>query len=334
MKKGIGVMGTVVLDQIKYVSEFPKKSDLTTINKIEFNGGGAICNCISSLCRVDSELPIEAITVLGDDESGDFLYDSLKSHKNVSVEQISRREGRTPFTDAMTDQNDKTRTFFTYKGNRHLIDVDTVDFDKLNVDILHVAYILILEGLDREDEEYGTRMARLLKKAQDNGIKTSIDVVSVKTDEYKEKMPPALKYTNYCIINETEAGRTVGIQLRDEEDNLIVDEIGNVLRALMDMGVKDWAVIHCPEGAFGYDGKNMYNVPSIKLSTDEIIGTVGAGDAFAAGTLYGAYRELDIVEAMKVGTASSASLLIGKDMCYEELLEMYNNREKNSSILI
>jgi arabinose-5-phosphate isomerase len=64
-------------------------------------------------------------------------------------------------------------------------------------------------------------MARLLAEAQKHGIKTSIDVVSEASDRFTRLVPPSLKYTDYCIINEIEAGQTTGIALRDENDNLL-----------------------------------------------------------------------------------------------------------------
>lgn len=41
-------------------------------------------------------------------------------------------------------------------------------------------------------------------------------------------------------------------------------------------------MIHCPEGAWGVEhGQEGAWVPSWKLAQEEIVGSVGAGDAFA-----------------------------------------------------
>ena len=79
-----------------------------------------------------------------------------------------------------------------------------------DAELLHIGYILLLDALDEADAEYGTRMARLLHDAQQHGIKTSIDVVSESGDRFRRLVPPALRYTDYCIINEVEAQESTG----------------------------------------------------------------------------------------------------------------------------
>ena len=65
-------------------------------------------------------------------------------------------------------------------------------------------------------------MARLLAHAKERGIKTSIDVVSETGERFGRLVPPALRYTDYCIINEIEASRSTGIQLRAEDGALML----------------------------------------------------------------------------------------------------------------
>jgi sugar/nucleoside kinase (ribokinase family) len=44
---------------------------------------------------------------------------------------------------------------------------------------------------------------------------------------------------------------------------------------------------------------------------ERIIGTVGAGDAFAAGVLFGLHEDLPIETALRYGVATAASCLFG-----------------------
>jgi sugar/nucleoside kinase (ribokinase family) len=153
-------------------------------------------------------------------------------------------------------------------------------------------------------------MARLLFNAQQKGIKTSIDVVSENGNRFKDIVPPALKYTDYCIINEFEAERTVGICLRDEKNELVFSNIKPALEKLKACGVSSWTVIHSPEGGFGLDAAGNYEEnPSLNLPDGYIKGTVGAGDAFCAGILYGAYSGLNLRESLEMGTAAAACSL-------------------------
>ena len=45
-------------------------------------------------------------------------------------------------------------------------------------------------------------------------MKTSVDVVSEDSDRFARIVTPALKYVDYCILNEIEAGKTAGFKIR------------------------------------------------------------------------------------------------------------------------
>lgn len=191
-----------------------------------------------------------------------------------------------------------------YYGEEH------IDWEGLDVDIFHIGYILLLPELDSADEEYGTKMARLLHRVQEKGIKTSIDVVSESGDRFARLVTPALKYADYCIINELEAQQTTGVLLRDEENNLIREHLPMALKRLKELGVSTWAVIHCPELGCGIDETGAYvEVPSLKLPQGWIKGTVGAGDAFCAGVLYGAEMDMSMADALTLGACTAAASL-------------------------
>ena len=53
------------------------------------------------------------------------------------------------------------------------------------------------------------------------------------------------------------------------------------------------------------DGKFTF-VPSLKLPSDFIKGSVGAGDAFCAGMLYSLYKEYDIEDALLFSAGAAA----------------------------
>ena len=181
----------------------------------------------------------------------------------------------------------------------------TIDgYDKIETTRTGVALKVFLE------QEYGTKMARLLHNVQKRGIKTSIDVVSESGNRFTKLVTPALKHTDYCIINELEAQQTTGIPLRDENNHLIEDNFPIVLNQLKKLGVSTWAVIHCPEVGYGIDENNVcHRVPSLKLPAGYIKGTVGAGDAFCAGILYAAEMGMTMQEALKLGACTAAASL-------------------------
>lgn len=310
MAKGIGVAGNLVEDIIYPIPRYPQSGELATIGEpIIRSTGGAVCNVIMDLAKLDASLALKAIGVVGEDEGGKLIMDRLAAYPNIDCSQIAF-EGRTAFTAVMSDEQTKQRTFFTYPGANDLFSLKHMNWDQLDISLLHVGYILLLGALDQPDPDYGTKMAQLLCQARQQGIETSIDVVSGAGGRFQALVPPALKYTDYCIINELEAEQTTGIPLR-AGDALIAANMPEALRMIQDMGVAKWVVVHATEGAFGLDctSGELVQMGSLVLPKGYIKGTVGAGDAFCAGVLYGAYQGKPLKEAIRYGIASAACSL-------------------------
>ncbi len=310
MKKGIILAGNMIADITYPIERYPSESELTTVFEgIEHTTGGLVCNVILDLAKLDPELPLQALGLVGDDSDGEMILETLKAHKNINLSGVTKT-GDTSITIVMSSQANKKRTFFQYRGNNSYFDESYIDWDKVEGDIFHIGYILLLEALDAPDEEYGTKMARLLKHAQDRGLKTSIDVVTEAGNRFKKTVPPALKFTNYCIINESEAQQITGVLLRDEQNRLYPENMKKALEEMKRMGVSDWAVIHCPEGGYGIDENGVYvEVCSLNLPNDFIKGSTGAGDAFCAGVLYGEEKEAPRNDAIYLGTCAAAASL-------------------------
>lgn len=329
MNKGIAVAGNMIVDTIYPVNHYPQIGELATIkDNIKKATGGAVCNVIVDLAKLDATIPLTALGVIGADEAGRFIENYLSDYPNIDLSQIVR-EGTTSFTAVMSDHTTKQRTFFHFRGANARFSEEHIDWERLDADLLHVGYILLLDELDRPDREFGTKIARLLAVAQNRGIKTSVDVVSDSEDRFKTIVPPALKYTDYCIINEIEAERTTGIALR-HESGIIETNMAPALTAIKGMGVSGWVVVHAPEGGYGLDCKTgeMIKVKSLNLPEGYIKGTNGAGDAFCAGVLYGAYREKPLREGIELGIACASCSLSEPGAtegmrCYDEVLKLY-----------
>ncbi|MBE6943205.1 MAG: carbohydrate kinase family protein [Ruminococcaceae bacterium] len=310
MRKGICCAGNMIVDITYPISTWPRQGELTHITEgIQNSTGGSVCNTISDLAKLDPALHLVASGYAGHDAEGDFILQEMGKYPNIDLSQV-RRDGRTSFTAVMSNNETKERTFFQHAGANAYYGEKDIDLENLDVDIFHIGYILLLPALDAEDSEYGTKMARLLHKVQQKGIKTSIDVVSEAGDRFQKLVTPALKYANYCIINEIEAQQSTGIILRDEQGSLLKENLPVALNKLREYGVSTWAVIHCPELGCGIDENGKYwEVPSLKLPAGYIRGTVGAGDAFCAGVLYGAETGMNLGDALKLGACTAAASL-------------------------
>lgn len=319
----------MLVDILYRVQGLPRPGELTSIEEgISRSTGGALCNVIIDLGILDSRLPLTAIGRVGTDNEGDFILERLKQFPTINLEHIVR-EGITSFTAVMADVATNQRTFFHYRGANAAFCREDIDWSKVDADFFHIGYILLLDVLDQEDPDFGTKMARLLFEAQQHGLKTSVDVVSEKGNRYKKIVGPALKYADYCIINEIEAEHITGIALREENGKLIRENMRSALKCLLDYGTSTWAIIHAPEGAYALDHEEHFEqVPSVDLPEGYIKGTVGAGDAFCAGVLLAAYRGERLREAVALGIAAATCSLSGhgatEGMCSaEKAMELY-----------
>lgn len=310
MNKGIAIAGSLIVDKNKSIDTYPEKGMLVKISGVLDNVGGCVPNTIVDIAKIDNTVPLKAYGKIGRDGEGAFLIKTLCDN-GVNTDGIVYSDNlSTSFTDVMNVTSTGERTFFQCPGACADFGIDDIDVDLLDCDIFHAGYILLLDKFDELDADYGTVMAKLLAKVQEKGIKTSIDVVSEEGERFSKLVPPALKYCNYSIINEIEGGRAVGINPRDKDGKIIVENIEKILAKFFELGVKDLAVIHCPEGGFAMDKTGKFVVvPSLELPKGYIKGSVGAGDAFCAGVLYSIYKGFDLEKTVEIGNLAAAANL-------------------------
>lgn len=308
-KQGITVCGTALMDVIKPVESYPAEGCLANIDSISYASGGALCNVLLSLHKLDPDMPLAAIGVIGNDSIGDRTMNALSQAKTCDFSGI-RRAGIGSFSDVYQSHRSKQRTFFHCKGANSLLNRADFNVDSIHSKILYIGYIQLLDALDAEEEEYGTELAHLLHDIWQKGIETAIDMVGEQSNRIQKIGPPSLKYCTYCIINEEEAERLTGIPLKDSNGNIIRSALEDALRKIKDFGVSKWAIIHSPKLSAGMDENfRIHYQKSPDLPADYIVGTVGAGDAFCSGVLYSAYHAQNLQYALQAGTAAACCSL-------------------------
>jgi sugar/nucleoside kinase (ribokinase family) len=141
-------------------------------------------------------------------------------------------------------------------------------------------------------------------------LKTSADVVSEDSDRFTTLVAPALKYVDYCILNEIEAGKTTGFKVRTPDGRLDMVTLRHAAGALLQKGVRELVVIHFPEGALARNrrGEDVWQ-SSLKLPAKYIAGTAGAGDAFCAGVLWGLHEGWELKRSLLTGVCLAAASL-------------------------
>ncbi|WP_090464555.1 carbohydrate kinase family protein [Enterobacter sp. kpr-6] len=310
-RKGIIAAGNMLVDHVHQIVQWPERGWLAEIVHSERSTGGAPLNVLLTLAKMRTGLPLQAVGLVGEDNDGDYIMAMLEQY-HVNRQHVQRTTfAPTSMSQVMTDP-DGQRTFFHSPGANRLLDLPAFDRLDSTMKIFHLGYLLLLDSLDMPDDEFGTRSARLLAQMQALGFETSLDLVSRKGDpRYRPLVNPALKYLDYLVINELEAGEFSGLEIRHASDEPHVENIAQAAQQLLAAGVRQRVVIHCPEGAWGQTPQEAGGwIPSWHLSTSEIVGSVGAGDAFCAGFLYGCHERWPLTDSVRLAhVCARASLL-------------------------
>jgi len=290
-RKGIACAGNWIVDLVKVIDGYPRENGLANILEEAMGGGGCAHNVTLNLAKFDDTVDLHALGIIGDDRNGDYIVAQCAQFPNINTRQLHRTNSdRTSYTDVYCVRCSGQRTFFHYRGANRLFGPEAVSLDDLPVGWFHLGYLLLLDEMDQPDSQFETVATRFLREVQKRNIKTSIDLVSEDSARPPQIVPPALRYTNYCIINDFEAEKVSGVPLRSGS-KILPHQLKRAAGALFEHGVNDLVVIHFPEGAYllARDGPEMLQ-PSLDLPDDFMAGSAGAGDSFCAGMLYGIYQ--------------------------------------------
>ena len=309
-RHGILAGGNWILDRVKLIDVYPQPEQLANITREFIGTGGGPYNLLLDLARSGARFPLAGAGLVGKDAAGAGILADCRRHKVDTRFLGQTSKASTSYTDVMTERATGRRTFFHARGANALWDGAGLNFKKTKARIFHLGYLLLLDALDEADEKYETRAGRLLAAAQAAGLKTSVDVVSEDSDRFTALVRPALKYVDYCILNEIEAGKTAGFKVRTPEGRLDPVALRHAAGALLQQGVRELVVIHFPEGALARNrrGEDIWQ-PALQLPARYITGTAGAGDAFCAGVLWGLHEGWELPRALLTGVCIAAASL-------------------------
>ena len=312
-RRGITIAGNILCDIVKTIDCYPERGMLENIRSISRAVGGCAPNTGIDLAKIDGSIPMSVIGCVGDDEYGRYVISQMQRYNIDTGKVVVTEKAPTSFSDVMSLPSGD-RTFFHARGANALFSPADISIADLQCSMLHIGYILLLDRFDDEDPEYGTVMARFLHDVQAYGIKTSVDVVSDSSGQFARKVIPALKYSDYVIINEIECCSIWDCSPRKADGSLDVETLRDAMQRTMDCGVGEKVVVHSKEAGFCLSKDGSFTaVPSLEIPSDEIKGSVGAGDAYCAGCLYSLYNNYSDEEMLKFASAAAACNLFAEN---------------------
>jgi sugar/nucleoside kinase (ribokinase family) len=271
--------------------------------------GNAANNAVGS-----SRLKIKTAAYInvGDDFNGKNISEKLKEEK-VSTQYVVVNK----------KMNSNASSIISFQGERTIF-------------AYHQPWIYSLPDLEKTKWVYYTSVSpsyvnsnlvnEIVSFIERSGAKLFYNPGTHQLKHGVKKNPRLLSLTEIIIINREEAKRILGI---NEEEDIPMKKL---LKGLANLGPRMVVITNSKEGSFGYDGEKYYKLATFPA---KILETTGAGDSYATGVLAGLLHGNTLPEAMRWGTANSASVVehIGPQEGLLTYTQMQERLKSNSKII-
>ena len=237
------------------VEQLVDEADLT------IGSSAAICAC--GLARLG--LRTTLIGKVGDDLFGRYMIDSLASHHVDTSGVVVDLKQSTGLTVILTKKQD--RAILTYPGCIPALDYSEIDLSLLSGSRhLHLASYFLLDALRPE-------ILRLFQAARTGGLTISMDTNFDPNRQWDGGLQEAIRQIDICLLNETEAKAIAGEERLESAVDVLARAVPTVAVKLGRRGAL------CRRA----QEKTWFQ----KAAPVRVADTVGAGDSFDAGFVYG-----------------------------------------------
>lgn len=227
-------------------------------------------------------LKVAFIGVCGEDVFGHFMLDKMTKLGVDVGNAIVRRDGQTGLSVILNNQAD--RAILTYPGL--IAELDATDINDallMQSRHLHVASYFLQTKLQPD-------LPKLFYRARSFGLTTSLDTNYDPSEKWMG-FDELLAVTNVFLPNEKEALSLSG----ESHIHLAADKLGSKVETV--------AIKMGAEGALGVHNGKKCRVASIPVN---VVDTVGAGDSFDAGFLYGYLNAWGLERSLQLACACGA----------------------------
>jgi sugar/nucleoside kinase (ribokinase family) len=304
IRSGIVLAGTVILDIVHMVDRWPEQDSVAMVSRSEYGAGGPPHNAAAGLKKLGADFPVTLIGAVGDDAYGDILCTQAQGYGLDTAHIICLENTVTSHTQVMTVTSTGRRTFFHNVGVNGVLTAQHLMPPESGAKIFYLGSPGIAKTMDETDG-----WSRVLKTAKHMGYQTALELVPVTSDILSAQVPKLLSDVDVLVINDSEAEAITGRRLNTSE-HLDWPAAEKACHDLLVMGVGQVAAIHHPDGAVAVSKSGTTaKAPSLRVPQHEIVGTVGAGDAFYAGMLFGLHADWSLDACLALANASAATSL-------------------------
>lgn len=308
-RDGIVTGGTWCVDHNKLVGYWPQEDGLVEIVSEESSGGGPGFNLAVDIRKLDPTIAVETIGIVGNDEDGRLLFAECDAYGIDRRQLHVSSQGRTAYADAFGSLASGRRTHIFHMGANAFLTPDHFDFESTTGRILHLGMPGVHKTMDAPWHDDPNGWVTVLRKARAAGLVTNIELGSIDRDLLARLMHPCLPYLDLGVVNDVEIGALGGERTADE-GNTDVEACIRAARKVIERGSMEIVVAHFPRGAVAVcrDGR-VETHPSVRVPQSAVVAANGAGDAFAAGFVYGYHSGWPLTESLALAHATAAASL-------------------------
>lgn len=269
---------------MKYVHSFEKKI------------GGAELNLAIGCSRLG--LKTGWISRLGNDEFGKNIKNFARG-EGIDVSQVELVDGYpTSLNFKEIAEDGSVRTFY-YRDKSPTLTMETEDLDEnyfKNAKILHITGIY--PAINPKNIAVFERAIELAKK---HGLKVSFDpnirLRMWSKEEAREVLTKILPHVDILLAGDEEMDILIGE--RDPND---------IIKKVKDIGIPFVAIKQGEKGSVGYYNDEIIEAAVVKAS--KVVDTVGAGDGFDSGILYGILQNWSLEKTLTFAN-TIGSMVVG-----------------------
>lgn len=269
------------------VRRLPEPGELTTTSGFAMSVGGCAANTAVALRILGREVSLAG--KVGTDLFGDFVISELM-RRGIGVGQIRRTPARPTSRTMVFNVEGEDRRYLHCIGANAELTLTDIDPSILNdAQVLYLGGYLALPSLPPKDA------AKLFCDAKRRGITTVLDVVMPAERKFGiEDIAPVLRYTDYFLPNEDEAGRLTGAKSALVQAKCL-SEINPECAVVITRG---------PRGSVAMRRNRTIETPPFRM---DAVDESGAGDAFVAGLITSLFEGWDLERALLFASAIGGS---------------------------
>ncbi|MDD2666711.1 MAG: carbohydrate kinase family protein [Methanocellales archaeon] len=270
-------LGALNYDKLYVVTKIAKAGEEVGIKEVRESPGGSAANTIFGLARVGVKTGF--VGVVGNDEEGGVILRDL-ANEGVDINRIKVLKGNSGLAIGLVDDEGE-RSLYIYPGVNDEFDVSDVDVEYMG----EAKFLHMSSFVDRRQLEMQISLIERIKTGVSFNPGMSCSKFSLET------LQPIIEKSEVIFVNYEEMGALTN---SDYEEGS---------KLLLELGTRTVATTLGRRGCYVTNGKSAHLISSCKT---RVVDTTGAGDAFAAGFLYGLLGGEDIHNCGKMGNFFAA----------------------------